>query len=110
MAAVQFQDQSIEDVAATLKNLGISEVPKQQNTHPEVNPVDIFRSHIAELVSQASGVDVKIIFPVIQTTQTLDKGDLTLPVPALRLKGKKPDETAKEIQDKVFPLHTISSF
>ncbi|KAK8185212.1 arginyl-tRNA synthetase [Phyllosticta capitalensis] len=102
MAAVQFQDQSIEDVAATLKNLGISEVPKQQNTHPEVNPVDIFRSHIAELVSQASGVDVKIIFPVIQTTQTLDKGDLTLPVPALRLKGKKPDETAKEIQDK-FP-------
>ncbi|KAL1630375.1 arginyl-tRNA synthetase [Neofusicoccum ribis] len=93
---------SVDELAATLKNFGLAEVPKAPNTHPELNPFDIYRSHITELLSQASGVDPKIIYPTLQWTQSLEKGDLTLAVPALRLKGKKPDELAKEIAEK-FP-------
>ena len=37
----------------------------------------------------------------LQWTQTQDKGDLMLPVPALRIKGKKPDELATEWAQKV---------
>ncbi|KAL1627868.1 arginyl-tRNA synthetase [Diplodia seriata] len=96
------QAPSVDDVAATLKNFGLSDVPKAPNTHPELNAFDIYRSHITELLSQASGVDPKIIYPTLQWTQSLEKGDLTLAVPALRLKGKKPDELAKEIAEK-FP-------
>ncbi|GME64141.1 Arginyl-tRNA synthetase protein [Neofusicoccum parvum] len=93
---------SVDELAATLKSFGLAEVPKAPSTHPELNPFDIYRSHITELLSQASGVDPKIIYPTLQWTQSLEKGDLTLAVPALRLKGKKPDELAKEIAEK-FP-------
>ncbi|OJD31383.1 arginyl-trna synthetase [Diplodia corticola] len=93
---------SVDDVAATLKNFGLSDVPKAPNTHPELNPFDIYRSHITNLLAQSSGVDPKIIYPTLQWTQSLEKGDLTLAVPALRLKGKKPDELAKELAEK-FP-------
>ncbi|KAF2139042.1 uncharacterized protein K452DRAFT_310994 [Aplosporella prunicola CBS 121167] len=93
---------SIDELAATLKGFGLTDVPAAPNTYPKHNPLDIYRSHITELLAQASGVDAKIIYPVLQWTQTLDKGDLTLPVPALRIKGKKPDELAKEIGEK-FP-------
>lgn len=96
---------SVDEVAATLKNFGLSDVPKAPNTHPELNAFDIYRSHITDLLAQASGVDPKIIYPTLQWTQSLDKGDLTLAVPALRLKGKKPDELAKEIAEKVASCH-----
>lgn len=79
----------------------MSKVPKMPNTFPELNPVDIYRSHITELLASVSGIDEKIIYPAVQWTQTLDKGDLVIAVPALRQKGKKPDEFAKELAEKV---------
>ncbi|EKG15086.1 Arginyl-tRNA synthetase class Ic [Macrophomina phaseolina MS6] len=102
MAQALTQAPSVEELASTLKSFGLAEVPRAPDTHPELNPFDIYRSHITELLAQASGVDQKIIYPTIQWTQSLDKGDLTMAVPALRIKGKKPDELAKEIADK-FP-------
>ncbi|KAK3044643.1 hypothetical protein LTS18_000737, partial [Coniosporium uncinatum] len=96
------QKQSIDELANTLKDIGLSDVPKAPNTYPERNPVDIYRSHITELLAPVAGVDPKILYPVIQWTQTLDMGDLVVPVPALRIKGKKPDQLAKELADK-FP-------
>jgi len=95
------QKQSIDELANTLKDIGLSDVPKAPNTYPERNPVDTYRSHITELLAPVAGVDSKILYPVIQWTQTLDMGDLVVPVPALRIKGKKPDQLAKELADKV---------
>lgn len=89
------------DLTATLQSLGLSEVPKLPNTYPALNPVDIYRSHIAELLAPIAGVDPKVAYIALQWTQTLANGDLVLPVPALRLKGKKPDELAKELGSKV---------
>jgi len=85
-----------------LKNIGLPEVPKEPNTYPEINPVDIYRSHITELLAPIAGVDKKIVYQALQWTNSLDKGDLVLAVPALRLKGKKPDEVAADIASK-FP-------
>ncbi|OCL06873.1 hypothetical protein AOQ84DRAFT_68288, partial [Glonium stellatum] len=93
--------QSVDELAATLKNFGLESVPEAPNTYPALNPVDIYRSHITELLASVSGIDPKIIYPALQWTQTLDKGDLTLPVPALRVKGKKPAELAVELGEKV---------
>ncbi len=93
--------QSIEELAATLKSIGLSDVPQSPNAHPTLNAVDIYRSHLAELLSSVTGVEAEKVYPVLSWTQTLEKGDLVLPVPALRVKGKKPNELAAEWADKV---------
>ncbi|PSK58595.1 Arginine--tRNA ligase, cytoplasmic [Elsinoe australis] len=96
--------QSIEELTSALNGLGVDKVPQIADTisYPTYNQIDIFRSHIAELLEPITGASPKIILPALQWTQTLDHGDLMLPVPALRLKGKKPDEIAKDIVEK-FP-------
>lgn len=96
-----FQAQSLEDITSTIKALGLNEVPAEPNTYPALNPVDIYRSHITEILAPLAGVDKKILYQALQWTNTLDKGDLVLAVPALRLKGKKPDELATELAAKV---------
>lgn len=95
------QHQTLEDLIQTLSKFGITEVPQFPNAYPALNPVDIYRAHIAGLVAPITGADPTVTYQAIQWTQTLDKGDLVLPVPALRLKGKKPDEIAKKIVEDV---------
>lgn len=41
-------------------------------------------------------MDAKIIYPALQWTQELKNGDLVLPIPALRVKGAKPQELAEK--------------
>ena len=96
----------MEELTASLKSLGLSQVPQVDNppTFPVYNQSDIYRAHIAELVAPITGVSAQQIYPLLQRTQILDYGDLMLPVPALRIKGKKPDELAREIKEKVLHL------
>ncbi|KAH8674325.1 arginyl-tRNA synthetase [Xylariales sp. PMI_506] len=68
---------------------------KYPNCFPDINPVDIYRSHLTSLLHKVTGVDPKIIYPALQWTATLDKGDMVLAIPALRVKGK-PDELGKK--------------
>lgn len=91
--------QSVSELAATLSAIGISEVPQAPNTYPSLNPYDIYRSHITELLAPITGADPKVILQSLQLPNTLDKGDLVLAVPALRLKGKKPPELALEFAE-----------
>lgn len=94
--------QSVTQLAEELKSIGLSAIPKQPNTYPELNPVDIYRSHVTDLLAPIAGVDPKIVHNAVQWANTLAMGDLVLPVPALRLKGKKPDQLAKDLGDKVY--------
>lgn len=64
------------------------------NCHPDLNPIDVYRAHIATLLSKVAGIDSHTIYPTIQWTTTLDKGDLNLAVPALKVKGGKPNDLA----------------
>ena len=72
------------------------------NSYPSLNPIDIYREHVAETLGPIAGVESSAVYPKLQWTQTLDKGDLILPVPALQIKGKKPQQIAAEIGEK-FP-------
>lgn len=95
------QADTMQELASNLHSFGLNDVPAFPGANPALNPVDIYRAHLCELIAPIVGADPKVVYPAIQWTQTLEKGDVTLPVPALRLKGKKPDETAKLIAEKV---------
>lgn len=74
---------------------------KYPATYPEINPLDLYRVHISEVLAPITGVAAEKIHPVIQWTNALDKGDFTLPIPALRIKGAKPDALGAEWVAKV---------
>ncbi len=89
-------------LAEMLKSLSLIEpLPKYPNCFPEVNTVDIYRAHLTLILTEVTGVEASIIYPALQWTQKMEKGDLVLPVPALRVKGKKPPELAAEWVEKV---------
>ncbi|KAL8858319.1 MAG: hypothetical protein Q9178_005182 [Gyalolechia marmorata] len=66
------------------------------------NPVDIYRSHISELLAPVAGKPVKDIYDRLSWTQTFDKGDLGLAVPSLRVPPKEASAKASEWSEK-FP-------
>ncbi len=80
-----------------------SAAEKHPNCFPLSNPLDLLRARLTDILVSVTGVDAKIVYPALQWTTSLDKGDLVLAIPALRLKGKKPDELAKEFSEKVQP-------
>ena len=91
---------AVEQLANEVQGLSLDSLTQTYpNAHPNVNPLDLWRAHISNVLSKISGVEPSIIFPVISWTQTLDKGDFTLPVPALRVKGAKPAELAQQWAD-----------
>jgi arginyl-tRNA synthetase len=89
---------SFDNLAKQFKHLPL--VDKMPNCYPDINPVDIYRAHITSIMHDITGVDKSIIYPALQWTATVDKGDLMLAIPALRVKGK-PDDLGKQWLDKV---------
>lgn len=84
---------STSALADKLKSLNLERpLPKYPNCYPEYNPTDVYRAHLTELLTEVTGVDSSILYNALQWTQTLEKGDLVLPIPALRIKGKKGPE------------------
>ncbi|KAG8412429.1 arginyl-tRNA synthetase [Metarhizium acridum] len=74
---------------------------KYPTAHPEINPLDLYRAHLSDVLFKISGVETSIIYPAVMWTQSLDKGDFVVAVPALRIKGKKADVLAQEWAEKV---------
>ena len=70
------------------------------------NPVDVYRDAISQSLSNVTGRPANEILERLAYTQTLDKGDLGLAVPALRIQGKKPSDQAVEIA-KNFPASDL---
>lgn len=92
----------MEQLAKSVEGLSLDAVANHfPNCYPAINPFDLYRAHLANVLGELTGVDTKIIYPNLQWTQ-LDKGDFVLPIPSLRLKGKKPDALATEWAEK-FP-------
>lgn len=74
-----------------------------EGSHPDVNVVDLMRNYIAQELAKISGVDAAAIYPSLEWTNTLDRGDLLIPVPRLvRQKGINPKAIAEEWAQK-FP-------
>jgi hypothetical protein len=94
---------SLESLHEQLRALSITDqVPVFPDSNPTTNPVDIFRCVIAHHLAPITGVDIKLVYPALEWTQTLDKGDLVLAVPRLRVKGN-PAELGKQWVEKVAP-------
>ena len=71
------------------------------DSFPDFNPVDVYRCFISTHLAEITKLDAKVIYPALQWTQTLDKGDLNLAVPRLRVKQGAPDELAKRWAEEV---------
>ncbi|KAF2004111.1 putative Arginyl-tRNA synthetase, cytoplasmic [Amniculicola lignicola CBS 123094] len=84
------------------------EQPDFPECFPSLNPFDVYRIDIAQALSELSGVQPNTIYSLLQRTATLDKGDLLLPVPALRIKGEKPNVLASRWADQ-FPQSALVS-
>ena len=66
------------------------------NAQAHNNPIDLYRHSISESLAPITGKPASEIFERLAWTQTFDKGDLGLPVPSLRIQGKKPGELATD--------------
>ena len=73
------------------------------NCYPDCNPVDTYRAYISTELAKLAGVEATTIYPLLSWTAKLENGDLSLPVPALRLKGPKPAELAEKWAKEVGP-------
>ncbi|KAK9423025.1 putative arginine--tRNA ligase [Seiridium unicorne] len=92
-------DTSVDNVTKQLKDLSLPPLDKYPNCFPEINPIDIYRSHLTSILHKITEVDTKVIYNALQWTLSLDKGDLVLAIPALRVKGK-PEELGKKWLEK----------
>ncbi|KAH3899254.1 Arginine--tRNA ligase, cytoplasmic [Saccharomycodes ludwigii] len=92
-----------QNITTALSKLNIQEPTVYENSHPDVNVVDLMRDYITQELHKISGIDVSLIFPALEWTNTLSRGDLLIPVPRLRVKGKNPKDLAVEWAEK-FPL------
>jgi arginyl-tRNA synthetase len=81
-------------MAATLPIRSTATFP---NSYPYLNPVDTYREHISTILGPIVGQDPTEVYPKLQWTQELKKGDLALAAPALQIKGTKPQEIAAKI-------------
>lgn len=84
------------ELSQKISSLTLEEMSKAKN------PVDFYRPYIAERLAPIVSRPEKDLIPLLQWTATLDKGDLMLAVAALRVKGKAPQDYAKEIVE-AFP-------
>lgn len=79
-------------IAKPMANMNLSTNFKAASSHS--NPIDVYRQHISDTLAPIAGKPSGEIYERLAWTQTFDKGDLGLPVPALRIQGKKPQELA----------------
>lgn len=93
-------DASVDNVTQLLNDLSLPALDKYPNCYPEINPVDIYRSHVTSILHKITGVDTKVVYNAVQWTMSLDKGDLVVAIPALRVKGK-PEELGKKWLEQV---------
>ncbi|KAG7194246.1 uncharacterized protein KQ657_004966 [Scheffersomyces spartinae] len=87
---------SVNTIENSLSKLGLEQPESLPESHPTYNVVDVLRNYISSELSRISGVEKKIIFEALDTPAVLEKGDLIIPIPRLRLKGVNPKEKAEE--------------
>lgn len=104
------QAASIDQIAGQIQGLSLDSVAKTYpDIYPKINPLDLWRAHISNVLAGISGVPTDLVYRAISWTQGLDKGDFVLAVPALRIKGAKPDVLANEWVSKVIPTYAVKS-
>ena len=102
-----FQDSSKETISIAalqqkLQALGADpSVLDHESADILTNPLDIYRSYLANDLTKILECGWQLIYDAIHWTNQLSNGDLILIVPKLRLKGAKPAEVTRELSGKV---------
>lgn len=91
-----------QTIITQLEKLEIQEPTRIQESHPDSNFVDLMRNYIAGELSKISNVESNLIYQALEWTNTLERGDLLIPIARLRIKGSDPKELAIEWASK-FP-------
>ncbi|EAZ63345.1 arginyl-tRNA synthetase [Scheffersomyces stipitis CBS 6054] len=91
---------SVHAITDGLSKLGLQQPSAIEASTPDYNIIDVFRNYITNELHRVSDVDQEIIFSALDSPNTLDKGDLIVPVPRLRLKGVNPKDKAVEWSEK----------
>ncbi len=76
-------------------------IPSFPSAEPVSNPNDIYRAYIAAALEKLTDCDRVLLYESLQRTSAPSKGDLSLVLPRLRLKGVKANELAVELASKV---------
>lgn len=93
---------TLDRLQAKLNALDVeTPIPSFDNTEVLVNPIDVYRSYLANLLAALVESDRQLVYDSIQWTNNLANGDLLLVIPKLRLKGVKPADMAKDLSAKV---------
>ena len=100
----------IASLEAQLQKLDVSTpIPRYNAVDFLVNPVDIYRAYLADLVGSIfPDLDPQLVYDSIQWTNNPAHGDLIVVAPKLRMKGTKPTELVATLASKVF-LSSIHS-
>lgn len=81
----------------TIAELGA--LPELAGADPSRNPLDVFRLDIAQQLAKITGATFDAAFQSIATGSKL--ADFSVPIPRLRLQGKKPNEWSALIKEQV---------
>ncbi|ERS97614.1 arginine-tRNA ligase [Sporothrix schenckii ATCC 58251] len=89
---------------------GVEPAPQDFADLPDVHlrsrPVDLYRVHVAKILAQLTGCAPAVAYDAVQSTTALAKGDLVVPVPRLRLKGKI-DELCADVAARFPDTHPL---
>lgn len=100
----------MEALAQSLESLSLSgPVPEVGAAEVLVNPLDLCRSYLAQILADIVGCDVASAYRSIQWPNNIFNGDLAVILPKLR-PGAKAEEVAVELMEKVcetFPRCSI---
>lgn len=89
---------SVTTITESLASLGLKNESSIDASLPDYNVVDVMRNYITNELNSITGISKDIIFPALDSPSTLDKGDLLVPLPRLRLpKGTDFKAKASEI-------------
>lgn len=89
---------SVTTITESLASLGLKNEASIDASYPDYNVVDVMRNYITNELNSITGISKDIIFPALDSPSTLDKGDLLVPLPRLRLpKGTDFKSKATEI-------------
>ncbi|ODQ81824.1 hypothetical protein BABINDRAFT_58530 [Babjeviella inositovora NRRL Y-12698] len=87
---------SVESITSRVSALGLTLPASFEGSLPDHNTIDLLRNFVTEELAKVSGVDASLIYPALDWPSTMDKGDLIIAIPRLRVKGAKPAELAEK--------------
>jgi arginyl-tRNA synthetase len=79
-------------------------IPEVKNAEVLANPLDVYRTYLAQVLADAVGCDIDVAYKSIQWPNNIFNGDLAVILPKLR-PGAKADEVAVELMKKVHTFH-----